>query len=267
MLQIMGFGLNKELGSRLETEVEVSLCNISSVTALGNLEATPFKTLIINADYCDYNDFITIRQFKVKHAKIPIIFVGEELVEISVLAAIRSRAWDYILLPQETSRLIDVVKQANELSNIEQSARRCVVFPGKGRQQDISTVIKDASTLRTAVALDYVLKNYGKTIRVDFLASLSNMTTDTFSRIFKNENHETISAFIKRVRITNAKKKLRSTNLPISTISYECGFEDQTYFCRVFRHLEGVSSTEYRKAYYDKIKKLKKQSIGEKIFQ
>jgi AraC family transcriptional regulator len=48
------------------------------------------------------------------------------------------------------------------------------------------------------------------------------------------------------VRITNALRQLRETDLTIAEIAAKCGFSDQSYFDRRFRQAFGKSPREWR---------------------
>ncbi|TFE25173.1 helix-turn-helix transcriptional regulator [Cohnella luojiensis] len=52
--------------------------------------------------------------------------------------------------------------------------------------------------------------------------------------------------YITRVRIDRAKEQLRTTTLKIARISQMVGYEDQNYFCNVFKKVTGVSPSAYR---------------------
>jgi two-component system response regulator YesN len=64
--------------------------------------------------------------------------------------------------------------------------------------------------------------------------------------------------FINNERIEEAKKLLKNTNYPISTIAYDLGFNDSNYFSVVFKKFTGKTPKEYRntliKIKYIKIK-------------
>ncbi len=54
--------------------------------------------------------------------------------------------------------------------------------------------------------------------------------------------------FINRVRVEQAKNKLRTTEELVSQIAYSCGFGDPSYFSKVFKQLEGVTPTAFRES-------------------
>ena len=48
------------------------------------------------------------------------------------------------------------------------------------------------------------------------------------------------------MRIQHALSLLQETILPISDIAQECGFTDESYFCRVVRHSTGENPSRFR---------------------
>ena len=67
------------------------------------------------------------------------------------------------------------------------------------------------------------------------------------TRLFKNTYGTTINNYILEKRITKAKELLRFSNLNIEDISKECGINDNNYFSRLFKQIEGISPKEYKK--------------------
>ena len=49
------------------------------------------------------------------------------------------------------------------------------------------------------------------------------------------------------MRITKAKELIRSSDLRLTDISQMVGYDDQSYFTKVFRRIAGMSPNEYRK--------------------
>ena len=68
-----------------------------------------------------------------------------------------------------------------------------------------------------------------------------------FNRKVKAITGDDTSTFIKVKRITRAKLLLEKTDLSIGDIQTQCGFESPSYFSKVFKDVEGMSPTEYRK--------------------
>ena len=67
------------------------------------------------------------------------------------------------------------------------------------------------------------------------------------SREFKKAYGITIANYIIAKRITYAKELLRFTSMQIEEIGQTCGIEDNSYFNKVFRKLEGMTASDYKK--------------------
>lgn len=68
-----------------------------------------------------------------------------------------------------------------------------------------------------------------------------------FSRRVKDLTSIDTTHYIRAARILRARTLLTDTDLPISEIAAQCGFETLSYFSRIFRQDVGLSPTDYRK--------------------
>ena len=67
------------------------------------------------------------------------------------------------------------------------------------------------------------------------------------NRVFKRNTGVTIHQAVIKEKIRIAKRLLSETNLPISYVASEVGFEERSQFCTVFRKYTGFTPTEYRR--------------------
>lgn len=94
---------------------------------------------------------------------------------------------------------------------------------------------------------EYIDNHFTESINLDKISSEFYMNKYYITREFKKEYGETIFQHIIRRRIDYAKELLATTNKTIDEISHLCGFNDQCYFSRQFKKIEGISSLNYRK--------------------
>lgn len=95
--------------------------------------------------------------------------------------------------------------------------------------------------------LTFIDNNYAEKLSLDELSSMINYNKDYFTKIFKKYTGVSCFDYISNVRINEAKILLQTTNLPISTISEQVGYDSQSYFILRFRKLTGVSPKTFRK--------------------
>ena len=83
-------------------------------------------------------------------------------------------------------------------------------------------------------------------ISVNELATLTNMSLSSFKREFNKYYGESPANYLRNKKIERASQLLQSSDLPISHIAWDCGFQDVAHFARVFRKYNGCSATEFR---------------------
>ncbi len=103
--------------------------------------------------------------------------------------------------------------------------------------------------------MEYTRSNYSNKLSLDDLARHVFLSRSYLSTVFKGETGMGISAYINKVRIDKSNALLAGTRLSISEIAQMCGFEDQSYFTRVYRKQTGMSPKKYRDSLPHKSKK------------
>lgn len=95
-------------------------------------------------------------------------------------------------------------------------------------------------------AVDYIKRNYMKKIMLEDVASYVQLSTSYFCAIFKNEMKCNFNAYLNRIRIEMSKKLLADHDIPLVDVANMVGYEDQSYFTRVFRSNVGISPGKFR---------------------
>lgn len=96
-------------------------------------------------------------------------------------------------------------------------------------------------------AVQYILQNFQKNIRVNDLLEISNMSSTTFFMSFKKMYRMTFKRYLLNIRIGYACRLLGEKTMSISQIAYECGFGNLSNFNRQFKVIKGCSPLEYKK--------------------
>ena len=87
----------------------------------------------------------------------------------------------------------------------------------------------------------YVSENYCHSISIAELASKFSVSESTIYKNFKKQTGLKVTDYINFTRVMNAEKLMRETDLPLSDISGQCGFNDSNYFSTVFKRYKGIS--------------------------
>ena len=67
------------------------------------------------------------------------------------------------------------------------------------------------------------------------------------SRYFKEHFHITLSQYITHLRLEYAKQLLQDTDTPVTEIAMQSGYQNVSYFIRIFKKTYGVSPLKYKK--------------------
>jgi len=94
--------------------------------------------------------------------------------------------------------------------------------------------------------LKFIQSNYEKDITLCEAAEAANLSIHYFSRLFKKEMGITFKEYLTKLRMEDAKRKLRNRDANISRIAREIGYRNPSYFSKVFKEYEGKSPSEYR---------------------
>lgn len=94
---------------------------------------------------------------------------------------------------------------------------------------------------------EYMLSNYHRRISLEEVAALVGYSPAYFSRIFKEEMGVTFKEALNGIRIEKSKNLLLSSAASIADICSMVGFNDQSYYCKVFKKLSGVTPDRFRK--------------------
>lgn len=96
---------------------------------------------------------------------------------------------------------------------------------------------------------DYLDQNYRNKISLDDLGEKFYINKFYLLELFKEQYGTTINDYLIHVRINHGKQLLRFTDMKMEEISYQCGIGGANYFSRVFKKVEGMSPSEYKKTW------------------
>ncbi|MFI3200526.1 MAG: response regulator [Eubacteriales bacterium] len=96
-------------------------------------------------------------------------------------------------------------------------------------------------------AIDYIRINYNQDITLPSTAECVGITPEYLSKLFLKEIGMNFTTFICDFRISTAKRLLLQNNSKISLIAESVGYRDVKYFNKIFKSIEGVSPSEFRR--------------------
>lgn len=92
----------------------------------------------------------------------------------------------------------------------------------------------------------YIQEHYREELSLDILAAKVYINRDYLSRLFKKETGQNIGAYIRQVRMEEAKRLLLSTSLKVSAVASQTGYPNSAYFTKAFCDYAGVTPERFR---------------------
>jgi AraC-like DNA-binding protein len=119
------------------------------------------------------------------------------------------------------------------------------------------TICKEALTFhfskeeaeRLNTIYQYIFNHFTRTLPLEEIARVANLTPNGFCRYFKSRTKKTFSRFLLEIRIGHACKLLAESDKPVAEICYETGFNNFSNFNRHFKTIAGRTPLNHRKHY------------------
>jgi two-component system, response regulator YesN len=106
--------------------------------------------------------------------------------------------------------------------------------------------VKHADVMQKA--LKHINAHYTEEITLDDVAGAVFLSPTYFSKLFSEEMGCRFTAYLNKIRIEKSKLLLKSSDIALVDIAGLVGYEDQSYFTKVFKRVTGVSPGKYRES-------------------
>lgn len=124
------------------------------------------------------------------------------------------------------------------------AAPRADLVPLSAQSFSLSGSAETQEAIRRAVS--YILASYRESVNLADLLRLTGMSRATFARQFALNVGKSFSSFRNQVRLQAVCQALRDTNEPVGNVAFNHGFNQLSFFNRLFRREFGISPSEYR---------------------
>lgn len=94
--------------------------------------------------------------------------------------------------------------------------------------------------------LEYINENFITLENITDIAERFFITKYHLCRIFKESTGISVVKYINGLKIQKACSLLDKTNLTVTEIGFDCGFNSSMYFCKTFKQITGTSPLKYR---------------------
>ncbi len=160
----------------------------------------------------------------------------------------------YMDIHKHLMNAIDLYFEDGIMAEFDIYANLLQIFSILGRntyQQVVTGASADETTKsrehfnKTSALLNYLNDHYMENITLETAANLTGFSKYHFERLFKEQTNTTFYDFLSRKRIREA-QRLLGTDITITDVAFQTGFNNMTTFCRCFKKITGLTPSEYR---------------------
>ena len=106
-------------------------------------------------------------------------------------------------------------------------------------------VPRNDAKILTEKAAEYMYDNFGYNIRITDVAKYIGVDRTYLFRLFKENYSTSPQQYLMDIRIDTAKRMLLVPGTNIYKVCSFCGFDDSSYFCKIFKKKVGVTPSSY----------------------
>ncbi len=121
------------------------------------------------------------------------------------------------------------------------------VLRGQSVSPDLDSVLKEKH-LPLINALYYIQQHYAEDPSLQETADAVHVSGSYLSRLFRNDLETTYSGFLTEIKLSHAMRLLLNTNLSVSQVASQCGYQNSNYFCDSFKKVLGLSPLKFKKS-------------------
>jgi YesN/AraC family two-component response regulator len=211
--------------------------------------ATASDVICLDYEHPDLDGLKFAADTKSRFASVPIIMLTSQQSHQIMLWALRTRVFDVIIKPVTevdvarcVERLAPIVA-ARRTQSVRRNATGVEMIPTEARYR-----LREGARDRLRQVCDFIAKHYAETIGELAMAKMCGMSPFRFSRAFRVAYGVTFRDYLSEHRISHAKRLLGNPQISVSDVAAMTGFDDPSYFARLFRKRTGTSPTAFRSA-------------------
>ena len=114
----------------------------------------------------------------------------------------------------------------------------------------IASSVNDSAAGQIYKTIKQINRRYAEPLTAQSCAEDVSMSYSYFSRSFKRITQKSFKEYLNEVRVNNAERLLMSTDLSVTEIALECGYNNVSYFIMVYKSLKGKTPFSYRNKKY-----------------
>ncbi len=156
---------------------------------------------------------------------------------------------------------INKVAQNNHLQTRFQRLFDCFIKKDEFMERDLRASLEkllielarasktsDNPRVSLSKSISYINNYYNTHLKIPDLAKMDGISMTQYNLHFKKQMGMAPTKYIIYLRMKLAKELIETSNLPLTQISFMCGYEDYNFFAKVFKNHTGISPKKFRKS-------------------
>ena len=228
-------------------------------TAMEVFRNKPIRIAILDIEMPGMKGIEVAENIRKENSELSIIFLTAYDKFEYARRAVSVHAMEYLLKPYSEREVVSVVEEAMRYCDGKKGGENRAYATGETDQPKTLTDWKEnaleeeISVTRLSVMVDmveeYIRNHYMYDISMQDAARTVNYSEPYFCKMFKQQYGQSFISYLTEYRVEKAKKLLLQPNVNVREVGARVGYEDSTYFARVFRRLVGMSPSEYRNSF------------------
>lgn len=222
--------MHADMKNRMSDELEKRLKSLLKSRNQAGVKDLVFETIALR--YCDKKGWglLEVKQTVKRVCNILMDYMSEgktphEIMEMESLLDLANQTVENLSVDNLCEVLEEMIDYAVDLQKVE--------APGSIRS-------------KVKLAVKYIDTNFFEELTLMSLAARFNVESSYFSKIFRQETGENLTFYIAKKRIDKAREYMADSKINLTEIAFMTGYDDYTYFNRVFRKMTGIGPREYR---------------------
>ncbi|WP_430907885.1 helix-turn-helix domain-containing protein [Maribacter sp. 2-571] len=204
--------------------------------AISKIDSEKPDLVLIDICLRGEKDGTDIARYLLRNDEIPYIYITSLSDTLTLDRVKVTRPMGYLLKPFKP----EAVRSSVEIAFFNHEHRK--IDPIRHEKEYKSDI-----PFRLRKVVDHITENLDKKLVVSELAHMTQWKFHHFIRNFKKYVGSTPYQYILEQRISRSRSLLEETNLPISSIAYDLGFQSHSNFCVAFYKNMKMSAEDYRK--------------------
>jgi AraC-like DNA-binding protein len=224
-----------------------------------NLQQCRADIICFEYDYPDIPSLNLLQQIRNVCPDCPILMFTEQHSEALAVWAFRTGVWDFHVTPLSEFEVAEVANSLQNLGCFHGTVREHLPGGNEVRLPDevrFRAPREEKKVLQPAI--NYLEIHYNGKISEETLAGLCDLSPSKFSRLFRQTFDITFQEYLIRYRLKQSCRLLLNPVASIADVAFSVGFNDPSYYARVFKKYIGVSPSVFRQ-------QLKDDSAPEKV--